>query len=121
MTRYQLAFAPFLNKYINDEYCGFLFSAQGMNDLVKLNINANLDDWYARVPKNLPILVISGADDPVCDYSKGVVEIENKLKATAHKNVTAKLYNGARHEILNETNRDEVYADILLWISDNVL
>ena len=73
------------------------------------------------MPKNLPILVISGADDPVCDYSKGVVEIENKLKATAHKNVTAKLYNGARHEILNETNRDEVYADILLWISDNVL
>lgn len=110
-----------VDKYINDEYCGFLFSAQGMNDLVKLNINANLDDWYARVPKNLPILVISGADDSVCDYSKGVVEIENKLKATAHKNVTAKLYNGARHEILNETNRDEVYADILLWISDNVL
>ena len=110
-----------VDKYINDEYCGFLFSAQGMNDLVKLNINANLDDWYARVPKNLPILVISGADDPVCDYSKGVVEIENKLKATAHTNVTAKLYNGARHEILNETNKNEVYADILLWISDNVL
>lgn len=109
-----------VDAYINDEYCGFLFSAQGMNDLVKLNISANTDDWYNAVPKNIPILLTSGSMDPVGDYSKGIREIGDKLKATGHTNVCVKLYDDARHEILNETNKEEVYRDILTWLESQI-
>lgn len=101
-----------VDKYIADDMCGFLFSAQGMNDLVKLNIATNTKGWYENVPKDLPIMVVSGSMDPVGNYSLGLIEIENKLKKSGHTNVTLKLYNEGRHEVLNETNKDEVYADV---------
>lgn len=104
-----------VDKYIDDKDCGYLFSAQGMNDLIKLNAQANTDEWYKAVP-DVPLLVISGADDPVGEYSKGIVEIGDKLKANAHNNVTVKLYENCRHEILNELNKDEVYAFVLEFI-----
>ena len=105
-----------VDKYIADEYCGFLFSAQGMNDLVKLNIAANTEEWYNAVPKDLPVLLTSGAMDPVGEYSKGIRDIYQKLLATDHKNVTIKLYDNARHEILNEICKAQVYQDISNWL-----
>lgn len=110
-----------IDKYIADEYCGFLFSVQGMNDLVKLNIAANSEEWYSAVPKDLPILLISGAMDPVGNYSKGIRDIYQKLLATDHKEVTIKLYDNARHEILNELNKDEVMEDITSWADKIIL
>ncbi len=110
-----------VDKYIADKYCGFLFSAQGMNDLVKLNIASNTKDWYNSVPKDLPILIISGAMDPVGEYGKGLRTIEANLIGTGHTKVTLKLYPDCRHEILNELNKDEVYADISSFIETKVL
>lgn len=110
-----------VDKYIADDYCGFLFSAQGMNDLVKLNIAANTDDWYNRIPKDLPILVTSGDMDPVGEFGKGINQYADQLKSTGHSNVTVNLYKDCRHEILNEINKDEVYADITNWIETKVL
>ncbi|MCR5208385.1 MAG: alpha/beta hydrolase [Eubacterium sp.] len=105
-----------VDKYIADKYCGFLFSAQGMKDLVKLNIECNTDEWYTKVPKELPILLTSGAVDPVGPGEKGIRAIEAKLKSTGHTNVTCNIYPDCRHEILNELNKDEVMADIEKWI-----
>ncbi len=105
-----------VDKYIADDYCGFLFSAQGMNDLVKVNIASNSNDWYAKLPKDLKILLTSGAMDPVGPQAKGIEGIAAKLKETGHTNVTVKIYPDCRHEILNELNRDEVMADILAWM-----
>ena len=56
--------------------------------------------------------------DPVGDYGKGVKEVYKTLKKTGHKNVTMKIYEKARHEIFNETNRDEVHADIISWLDE---
>lgn len=110
-----------VDKYIADDYCGFLFSLQGMNDLVKLNICANSADWYNSVPKDIPILVISGDMDPVGNYGAGLREIHERLIESGHTKAQLKLYNGGRHEILNEINKDEVYADILAFIENRVL
>ncbi len=110
-----------VDKYIADRYCGFLFSAQGMNDLVKLNIASNAKDWFTSVPKDLPILIISGEMDPVGEYGKGLRTIEANLIGTGHKKVTLKLYPDCRHEILNELNKEEVYADIDSFIVNKVL
>lgn len=101
-----------VDQYIDDKYCGFLFSAQGMNDLVKLNIAANIDDWYNKVPKDIDILVISGDMDPVGNYSSGIREINDKLISSGHTKVQMKLYPDGRHEILNELNKNEVYEYI---------
>ncbi len=110
-----------VDKYIADDYCGFLFSAKGMNDLVKLNIAANTAEWYSKVPKDIPILVVSGAMDPVGNFGAGIKEIQTKLEESGHNKAQMKLYEGARHEVLNETNKEEVYADILSFIEKNVL
>lgn len=110
-----------VDKYIADDYCGFLFSLQGMNDLVKLTVNANSAEWYSKVPQDIPILIISGAMDPVGNYGEGLKEVHAKLLESGHSKAQLKLYEGGRHEILNEVNKDEVYADILAFIENNVL
>ena len=71
--------------------------------------------WADKVPK-MPVLLISGDMDPVGGMGKGVKKVNKFLANTNHTRVTFKLYPGARHEILNETNRQEVYADVLLFL-----
>ncbi len=107
-----------VDKYIADPYCGFLFTTQGMIDLVKLNVLSNTDEWYATLSKELRIFLISGAMDPVGDLSKGIEAVSAKLAETGHENVTTKLYPECRHEVLNELNKDEVMNDILAWIKN---
>ena len=87
-----------------------------MNDLINLNIEANTKQWYDSVPKNIPILVISGDADPVGSYGAGIKEINEKLLATGHSKTKMILYPDARHEILNEINKYDVYKDILDFI-----
>lgn len=108
-----------VQKYIDDDYCGFLFTVKGMNDLVNLNVWANSAECYNTVKKDLPILLVAGADDPVGAYSKGINEVANKMKASGHTNVTVKLFPGCRHEVLNETNRQEVYEGIDAFLNAN--
>ena len=67
-------------------------------------------------PKNLPVLLISGADDPVGQYGKGVRRVGQRLMDAGVDDVSIKLYPNARHEVLNEINRDEVMADIKVWL-----
>ena len=55
--------------------------------------------------------------DPVGDYGKGVSYVYKTLISAGTKEIDLKLYHGARHELLNETNREEVYGDVLQWIS----
>lgn len=105
-----------VDQYVADPYCGFLFTTQGMNDLVQVNVRSNTDEWFATLPKDLNILLIGGAMDPVGDFSKGVDAVAAKLAATGHENVKTKLYPDCRHEVLNELNRNEVMADLLAWI-----
>lgn len=110
-----------VDKYIADKYCGFLFTVQGMNDLIKLNIDANSREWYGKVPKDIPILVISGSMDPVGSYSKGVKEVYDGLVSTGHTKAQIKLFPDARHEVLNELNKQEVYDYITSFIDGAVL
>ena len=105
-----------VDKYIADPNCGYLFTVQGMADLISVNAASNDSEWYNAVPKHLPILLVSGGEDPVGDYGAGVKSVADLLKSTGHSNVTLKLYPGCRHEVLNETQRREVMEDLLSWI-----
>lgn len=109
-----------VDRYIEDTKCGFLFTAAGYRDLFSLLVSISKRTWYANVPYALPILLISGENDPVGAYGKGVKEVVTRLRDTNHNDVTLKLYPDCRHELLNELNKDEVYSDIVNWI-DKVL
>jgi alpha-beta hydrolase superfamily lysophospholipase len=71
----------------------------------------------ARIPATLPVLLITGELDPVSDAARTVRELEARYRTRGLNDVTAHYYPGARHELLNETNRDEVQADVLAWLS----
>lgn len=96
-------------KYAADPYCTFKFTVSAMHDLVTLNKKANRAEWFKNI--KMPVLLVSGADDPVGDYGKGVTKVYEKLKK-AGCNVQLKLYENCRHEILNDSCRDEVIRDI---------
>jgi alpha-beta hydrolase superfamily lysophospholipase len=98
--------------YYADKYCTFKFSVSAMGDLIRLIKYSNDDAWFKNISAELPILLVSGEDDPVGDYGKGVLEVESRLKKNG-KNVTCKLYRGARHEILNDFTYQETLDDIL--------
>ena len=102
--------------YDADKFCNYHFTVSAMHDLVKLNREVNLSKWFRRMGKSrLPILLVSGADDPVGEHSKGVKTVNQKLVRKG-ADVRMKLYENNRHEILNDTARDEAIADILAFI-----
>ena len=75
--------------------------------------------WADSVPKDLPIILVSGTDDPV-GGTKGTTEVYNRLKAAGVSDLTLKLFDGARHELLNEIDptRDETYKILTDWINE---
>ncbi|MGN1348361.1 MAG: alpha/beta hydrolase, partial [Acutalibacteraceae bacterium] len=98
-------------------YCGFLFTATGSKDLISLLSFVSDKSWFEGFNKNLPVLLIAGSEDPVGQYGKGVREVADKLKSAGVKSVDMKLYDGYRHEILNEPDLfDEVAGDVLSFI-----
>ena len=103
-----------VDKYIADPYCGFLFTAKGYKDLFMLLNSVSKKDWFKSIPYSLPIYITSGAMDPVGEYGKGVKQVYDDLKKTGHTDVTLKIYDGLRHEILNE-EKIEVFEDIANW------
>ena len=97
--------------YDADKFCNYHFTLSAMHDLVKINDAVNKKKWFKKISKTLPILLVSGADDPVGSHGDGVKKVYKKLKKRG-ANVTMKLYTDNRHEVLNDTARDEVIADI---------
>lgn len=105
-----------VDKYIDDKLCGFLFTANGYRDLFSLLKTISSKQWFESFPKELPMLFVAGSMDPVGEYSKGVVKVCEKLKACGKTNVSLKLYENARHEILNEKLCfNDVVADVVAF------
>ena len=105
--------------YYADRYCTFGFTVSAMGDLIRLIRYTNCRAWYQRFPAALPVLLVSGEEDPVGNYGKGVREVEAKLKKQG-KAVSCILYPGARHEILNDFTYESVRDDILRFCSQGI-
>jgi alpha-beta hydrolase superfamily lysophospholipase len=101
-----------VDKYIADPLCGFALTNQLAADLVGALSSLASPALAARIPKALPIYVFSGARDPVGAKLQGLLDVYQ----AAGLAVTAKIYPDARHETLNETNREEVTRDLLAWL-----
>ena len=98
--------------YYADKYCTFKFTVSAMGDLIRLIKYSNSEDWFKNISAVLPILLVSGEDDPVGNYGKGVRDVESRLKKQG-KCVECKIYKGARHEILNDFTYGETLEDII--------
>lgn len=97
-------------------YTNFIFTVSGFLDLFGMCADCNKPAWFAAFPKELPVLIVSGDEDPVGAYGKGPTYVYKHLMLDGVQDVTLKLYPGARHELFNETNCEEVFADIAAWI-----
>ena len=98
-----------------DKRTAFKFTLAGYSDLFAALTSCNTADWYESYPKSLPTFIMSGEMDPVGNYGRGVLEVYEGLLDKGC-DVRLKLYEGARHELFNETNRQESFFDILEWL-----
>ena len=109
-----------VDKYLADERCTFTFTLNAYYSMFSGILRLHDPAFLARMPKDLPLLFLAGTADPVGDRGKGVLRAIQSLKAAGVQNIRCKLYPGARHELLVETNRQEVFADIAAWLNDQL-
>lgn len=107
-----------VDAYIADPWCGD--NAPLTIDFVIEMMKGGRETWdpaaEQRVPSDLPVLFITGEADPVSEGGTTVRELEARYRANGVKDVEARYYPKARHELLNETNRDAVSADVAAWL-----
>ncbi len=99
-----------------DPYTDFIFTVCGYQDLFRMLADCNRRRWFAAYPKELPTLLMSGTEDPVGAYGKGPSYVYRRLLMAGAGPLKLRLYDGARHELFNETCREEVLTDILAWL-----
>lgn len=108
-----------VDAYVADDRCGFGLDAPATASMVaaapRLGDQAAID----AVPDGFPILVVSGRDDPLA-FGGALVELVADRYRTAGADVTLSLHDGARHEIFNETNRDDITAELVAWLDAHV-
>jgi alpha-beta hydrolase superfamily lysophospholipase len=97
---------PLTNRFYQNFFYGFRFIARHSN--------------LKKIPAGKPVFIIAGKDDPAGIFGKAPLKIKQLLSKYARANVDLKLYPRLRHEILNEKTREEVYNDVLRWITQNI-
>ena len=106
-----------LARYASDPFCTFPFTVSAMHDLISVQNAVNKKSWFESVKKTMPILIVSGEEDPVGNYGKGVEEVYRRLLSAGVTNVKRTLYKGMRHEILNEIEYKTVYQDLISFLN----
>lgn len=99
-----------------DELCGIPFTHNAFYTLFTIYKRATSRDWASSISKSFPFLFISGQNDPIGDFGKGVTLTINNLKNDGFQDVNAKIYPEMRHEILNEEIREKVLSEIYDWM-----
>lgn len=105
-----------VDRYLADPMCGFTFTLNGFATLFKLIYNCYDREKVESMPKQLPVMLIAGAEDPVGNFGKSIEVVYQSYLDAGMQNVQMKLYENDRHELLNETDRASVYEDIYRWI-----
>jgi alpha-beta hydrolase superfamily lysophospholipase len=109
-----------VQKYVDDPWCGFPFSNGLVLDMFKGAADIWCDESESRIPKDLPVLMVSGALDPVGANTAAVNLLAQRYQAQGIHDLTVKFYENARHELLNETNRDDVQEYLLDWLDEQI-
>lgn len=105
-----------VGKYMDDAYCGFICTTSFYRDLVLLAIRSAKKKNLAKARKNQPILFLAGDKDPVSNYSRQLLKLQQLHNTLGFTEASTIIYPDARHELLNELNSDEVIQDILTFL-----
>ncbi|MFR8874256.1 MAG: serine aminopeptidase domain-containing protein [Oscillospiraceae bacterium] len=109
-----------IDAYVADPLCGFSETAGLDRDMLQgIQMNQKPEN-LARMDKKLPVLFVAGTQDPVGNYGKGVRKSGEAFRKAGMEDVTVKLYDNSRHEILNDVEKRQVYRDIFQWISSKI-
>ena len=109
-----------INTCIHHPWSTFRFTVNGYYQMFRGIQYIQNPAHIQQIPKNLPLFFVAGEDDPVGNNGKSVTQVCQQYKAAGIQDVQIKLYPGDRHEILNETDRDVVYADLLTWLNGHL-
>lgn len=109
-----------VDAYVADPHCGFALSTESWVGL--LDALGPIADPFRqrRIPADLPVFIVGGGDDPVSEKTKGLRQLKGAYEEAGLKDVTLSIHEGARHEILNETNRDEVIGELITWTKERL-
>lgn len=103
--------------YYHEPKCTFKFTLNGYMGLFEAVLFDCRQENVDKLPKKLPIFIVSGKDDPVGDCGEGVMKVYDMFNTAGILDLTYKLYENDRHEILNETDKEIVFSDILSWMN----
>ena len=106
------------NIFLADPKVDFYFPLGGYKGVMRAIETVSSKKWAKSLPKTLPVLIFSGGDDPVVYFGKGAKLLCNRLIEAGVNDVSLSLYEGGRHEMLFETDREEVYRDIAGWLNN---
>lgn len=106
--------------YDADELCTFPFTVGTYREMLATLNHVNRKQWAQALDKDLPVLLIAGDADPVGDYGAGVRKVWAMLGDAGVRDLTCQIWEGARHELHNETNRQEVFDYVLTWLDDHM-
>jgi alpha-beta hydrolase superfamily lysophospholipase len=106
-----------VDKYNDDPCCGMFCSTGFYRELAKLLYHIHRSEEMAKVSRNLPVYIFSGSADPVGDMGASPTALVNAYRGLGIVDLEFVLYPGARHETLNETNREEVMDNLLSWLN----
>jgi len=108
-----------VDAYINDPQCGFVCNATFFYSFFKGIKDAFKKENINSIPAHIPVYAFSGDKDPVGLAGKGFLQLINNWKAARVADISYKLYSEGRHEMMNETNRQEVLEDLVYWLRTN--
>ena len=106
--------------YSNEPKCSFVFTVNGFYNLFSVLSDVCKLDNMKKMNKDLPVYFMAGKDDPVGDYSKGVLKVISMFRKAGMRNVSFKIYENDRHELLNETDKLQVMNDIYDFLKKNM-
>jgi len=109
-----------VDKYLADPLCGFECSTQLFHDMFGGMTEIFTGSEIEKMPKQLPIYIMAGEHDPLNNRLAAIKKLHKALEVGGLTDITLRVYPGSRHELLNETNRDEVTKDVLEWLDHKV-
>lgn len=109
-----------VEKYEKDPWCGFICTSSFYSDLITGIFMANDINLARQIKKDHPLLLISGSDDPVGNFGKGVKKVKAFYEKAGLEKVDLKLVENARHELLNELDKEKTYEFIASWLKDKI-
>ena len=110
-----------VDRYCANPLCSFTFTVSAYHDMFGGMLNLSDRGRLAGMPRTLPVLLASGGQDPLGDMGKGIEKLLRTYQDLGMQDVTLRLYPGDRHEILNEQDRETVYADVAAWLESKLL